>query len=130
MTLVTTITKFKAKLGLEDQLIDALRSFDNTNSISWQILSLGDNEYAALNTYESIENRSMDVVSGLDWLDDITPILELYEDGSRTQAFCFYCSKMKKHQLVIMFLLIAACCFSYYVSSLKFTRFDNFLTNE
>jgi hypothetical protein len=29
----------------------------------------------------------MDVVSGLDWLDDITPILELYEDGSRTQAF-------------------------------------------
>ena len=49
MTLVTTITKFKAKLGLEDQLIDALRSFDNTNSISWQILSLGDNEYAALN---------------------------------------------------------------------------------
>ena len=87
MTLVTTITKFKAKLGLEDQLIDALRSFDNKNSISWQILSLGDNEYAALNTYESIENRSMDVVSGLDWLDDITPILELYEDGSRTQAF-------------------------------------------
>ena len=29
----------------------------------------------------------MDVVSGLDWLDDITSILELYEDGSRTQAF-------------------------------------------
>ena len=87
MTLVTTITKFKAKLGLEDQLIDALRSFDNSNSASWQILSLGDNEYAAVNTYESIEDRSMDVVSGLDWLDGITPILELYEDGSRTQAF-------------------------------------------
>ena len=87
MALVTTITKFKAKLGFEDQLIDALRSFDNSNSTSWQILSLGDNEYAAVNTYESIENRSMDVVSGLDWLDDITPILELYEDGSRTQAF-------------------------------------------
>ena len=87
MTLVTTITKFKAKVGFEDQLIDALRSFDNSNSTSWQILSLGDNEYAAVNTYESIENRSMDVVSGLDWLDDITPILELYEDGSRTQAF-------------------------------------------
>ena len=26
----------------EDQLIDALRKFDNSNSISWQILSLGD----------------------------------------------------------------------------------------
>ena len=87
MALVTTITKFKAKRGLEDKLIDAFRSFDNSNSTSWQILSLGDNEYAAVNTYESIENRSMDVVSGLDWLDDITPILELYEDGSRTQAF-------------------------------------------
>ena len=87
MTLVTTITKFKAKQGLDDQLINALMSFDNSNSISWQILSLGDNEYAALNTYESIENRSMDVVSGLDWLDNIIPILELYEDGSRTQAF-------------------------------------------
>ena len=87
MTLVTTITKFKAKQGLDDQLINAFMSFDNSNLISWQILSLGDNEYAALNTYESIENRSMDVVSGLDWLDNITPILELYEDGSRTQAF-------------------------------------------
>ena len=87
MTLVTTITKFKAKRGLENQLIDALKSFDNSNSMSWQILSLGDNEYAALNTYDRIENRSMDVVSGLDCLDNITPILELYEDGSRTQAF-------------------------------------------
>jgi len=29
----------------------------------------------------------MDVVSGLDWLDSITPILELYENGSRTKAF-------------------------------------------
>ena len=82
MTLVTTITRFKAKIGFEDQLIDALRKFDNSNSISWQILSLGDSEYAALNTYESIEDRSMDVVSGLDWLDSITPILELYEKES------------------------------------------------
>ena len=87
MTLVTTITRFKAKIRFEDQLIDALRKFDNSNSISWQILSLGDSEYAALNTYDSIEDRSMDVVSGLDWLDSITPILELYENGSRTKAF-------------------------------------------
>ena len=77
MTLVTTITKFKAKLGLEDQLIDALRSFDNSNSTSWQILSLGDNEYAAVNTYESIEDRSMDVVSGLDWLDGILSLIHI-----------------------------------------------------
>ena len=87
MTLVTTITKFKAKRGSENQLIDALRNFDNSKSVSWQILSIGENEYAAVNTYESIEERSMDVVSGLDWLDSITQVLELYEDGSRTQAF-------------------------------------------
>ena len=87
MTLVTTITKFKAKHRSEDQLIYALKNFDNSNSVSWQILSTGENEYAAINTYDSIEERSMDVVSGLDWLDSITQILELYEDGSRTQAF-------------------------------------------
>ena len=87
MTLVTTITKFKAKHGSENQLIDALRNFDNSKSVSWQILSIGENEYAAVNTYESIEERSMDVVSGLDLLDSITQVLEFYEDGSRTQAF-------------------------------------------
>ena len=85
--LVTTVTKFKAKKGSENQLIEALKSFDNSSSKTWQILSLGDNEYAAINTYESIENRTDDVVSGLDWLDSITPLIDLYENGSRTEAF-------------------------------------------
>ena len=85
--LVTTITKFKAKQGSENQLINELRSFDNSNSKSWQILNLGDNEYAAINTYESIENRTEDVAAGLDWLDSITPLIDLYENGSRTEAF-------------------------------------------
>jgi hypothetical protein len=85
--LVTTVTKFKAKQGSENQLIEALKSFDNSNSKSWQILSLGDNEYAATNTYESIENRTEDILSGLDWLDNINPLIDLYENGSRTEAF-------------------------------------------
>ena len=85
--LVTTVTKFKAKQGCENHLIEAPRNFDNSSSKSWQILSLGDNEYAAINTYESIENRTEDVVLGLDWLDSITPLLELYDNGSRTEAF-------------------------------------------
>ena len=85
--LVTTVTKFKSKPGSENKLIEELRSFDNSSSKSWQVLSLGDNEYAAINTYESIENRTEDVVSGLDWLDSITPLIELYENGSRTEAF-------------------------------------------
>ena len=85
--LVTTITKFKAKKGSENQLIEALKSFDNSSSKTWQILSLGDNEYAAINTYESIETRTEDVATGLDWLDSITPLIDLYENGSRTEAF-------------------------------------------
>ena len=85
--LVTTVTKFKAKHGCENHLIGALRNFDNSSSKSWQILSLGDNEYAAINIYESIENRTEDVVLGLDWLDSITPLIELYDNGSRTEAF-------------------------------------------
>ena len=85
--LVTTVTKFKAKQGSENQLIEALRSFDNSSSKSWQVLSLGDNEYAAINTYESIENRTKDVASGLDWLDSINQLIDLYENGSRTEAF-------------------------------------------
>ena len=85
--LVTTVTKFKSKTGSENKLIEELRSFDNSSSKSWQVLSLGDNEYAAINTYESIENRTEDVASGLDWLDSITPLIDLYENGSRTEAF-------------------------------------------
>ena len=85
--LVTTITKFKAKQGCENQLINELKSFDNSNSKSWQILNLGDNEYAAINTYKSIENRTEDVATGLDWLDSITPLIDLYKNGSRTEAF-------------------------------------------
>ena len=85
--LVTTVTKFKAKKGSENQLIEALKSFDNSSSKTWQILSLGDNEYAAINTYESIENRTEDVTTGLDWLDSITPLIDLYNNGSRTEAF-------------------------------------------
>ena len=85
--LVTTVTKFKAKKGSENQLIEELRSFDNSSSKTWQILSVGDNEYAAINTYESIENRTEDVESGLEWLDSITPLIDLYDNGSRTEAF-------------------------------------------
>ena len=59
--LVTTVTKFKAKVGSENQLIEELRNFDNSSSQSWQVLSLGDNEYAAINTYKSIENRTEDI---------------------------------------------------------------------
>jgi len=85
--LVTTVTKFKSKPGSENKLIEELRSFDNSSSKSWQVLSLGDNEYAAINTYESIDNRTEDIASGLDWLDSITPLIDLYENGSRTEAF-------------------------------------------
>ena len=56
--LLTTITKFKAKQGSENQLIEALTSFDNSSSKFWQMLSLPDNEYSAINIYDSIGNRT------------------------------------------------------------------------
>ena len=86
MSLVTTVTRFKAKEGCEDQLVEALRSFDNSNSVSWQILSLEANEIVSIHTYDTIEERADDIVTGLDWLDGITPLLEFYGE-SRTQAF-------------------------------------------
>ena len=42
-TFVTTITKFKSKLGAEAKLIAALKNFDNSNSESWQVISVGEN---------------------------------------------------------------------------------------
>ena len=86
MPLVTTVTRFKAKTGCVDELVDALRGFDNVNSVSWQILALEENEVVSINTYDTIEERSNDVVDGLTWLDSVTPLLELYVE-SRTQAF-------------------------------------------
>ena len=86
MPLVTTATRFKAKTCCVDELVDALRSFDNVNSVSWQILALEENEVVSINTYDTIEERSNDVVDGLTWLDSVTPLLELYGE-SRTQAF-------------------------------------------
>ena len=86
MSLVTTVTRFKAKEGCEDQLVEALRSFDNSNSVSWQILSLEANEIVSIHTYDTIEEWADDIVTGLDWWDSVTPLLEFYGE-SRTQAF-------------------------------------------
>ena len=86
-TFVTTITKFKSKLGAEAKLIAALKNFDNSNSESWQVISVGENVYAAINTYQSIEDRTEDVVAGMEWSDSISHLLEYFEDGSRTEAF-------------------------------------------
>ena len=60
---------------------------DNSNSESWQVISVGENVYAAINTYQSIEDRTEDVVAGMEWLDSISHLLEYFEDGSRTEAF-------------------------------------------
>ena len=86
LRLVTTVTRFKAKIGCVDQLVDALRTFDNSNSVSWQILALDENELVSIHTYDTIEDRVDDIVNGLEWLDSVTPLLETYGE-SRTQAF-------------------------------------------
>ena len=37
---------------------------------------------------------------------------------------------MKINLLIIIFMILAALCFSYYVGSLKVTRFDDFMSGE
>ena len=36
---------------------------------------------------EKAIETELSVASGLDWLDSITPLIDLYENGSRTEAF-------------------------------------------
>lgn len=62
MPLVTTATRFKAKTGYVDELVDALWSFDNKKSVSWRILAQEGNELVSINIYDTIEERSDNVV--------------------------------------------------------------------
>ena len=86
MPLLKIVTRFKAKSGCVDQLYDALRSFDNSNSVFLQILALAGNELVSIHAYDTIEERADDILAGLNWLDSETPLLEAYGEN-RTQAF-------------------------------------------
>tara|TARA_B100000902_G_C26678505_1_gene606627 strand:+ start:162 stop:326 length:165 start_codon:yes stop_codon:yes gene_type:complete len=44
--------------------------------------------------------------------------------------FSYTVPKMKKRLLATILLILAASCFSFYVGSLKFNRFDSFINSE
>ena len=83
---VISVVKFKVKDGFEDEFLEALKSYDYSTAISSKALLLGENEYVTISEYSSIDAIGDDEVTGLEWLDSVTHMLEYFGD-SRTQSY-------------------------------------------
>ena len=83
---VVSVVKFKVKDGFKDPFLEALKSYDYSNAISSKTLLLGENEFVTISEYASIDAIGDDEVTGLEWLDSVTHMLE-YSGESRTQSY-------------------------------------------
>ena len=83
---VVSVVKFKVKDGFEDPFLEALKSYDYSNAISSKTLLLGENEFVTISEYASIDAIGDDEVTGLEWLDSVTHMLEYFGE-SRTQSY-------------------------------------------
>ena len=83
---VVSVVKFKIKDGFEDAFIEALKTYDFSNAISSKALLLGENEYVTISEYADIDAIGDDEVTGLEWLDSVTHMLEYFGE-SRTQSY-------------------------------------------
>ena len=83
---VISVVKFKVKDGFEDEFLEALKSYDYSTAISSKALLLGENEYVTISEYSSIDAIGDDEVTGLEWLDSVTHMLEHFGE-SRTQSY-------------------------------------------
>ena len=83
---VVSVVKFKVKNGFEDAFLEALKSFDYSNAVSSKALLLGENEFVSISEYTSIDAIGDDEVTGLEWLDGVTHMLEYFGE-SRTQSY-------------------------------------------
>ena len=83
---VVSVVKFKVKDGFEDAFLEALKSYDYSKAISSKALLLGENEYVTISEYASIDAIGDDEVTGLEWLDSVTHMLEYFGE-SRTQSY-------------------------------------------
>ena len=83
---VISVVKFKVKDGFEDEFLEALKSYDYSTAISSKALLLGENEYVTISEYSSIDAIGDDEVTGLEWLDSVTHMLEYFGE-SRTQSY-------------------------------------------
>ena len=86
MTNVITVVKYKVKEGFKDQFVDAINSFDYSRTVFWRLIALTNNEYVSISEYESIDDTGDDEISGLEWLDGISHMIEFYNE-SRTQSY-------------------------------------------
>ena len=83
---VVSVVKFKVKDGFEDAFLEALKSYDYSKAISCKALLLGENEFVTISEYASIDAIGDDEVTGLEWLDGVTHMLEYFGE-SRTQSY-------------------------------------------
>jgi len=83
---VVSVVKFKVKDGFKDAFLEALKSYDYSNAISSKTLLVGENEVVTISEYASIDAIGDDEVTGLEWLDSVTHMLEYFGE-SRTQSY-------------------------------------------
>tara|TARA_B100001093_G_scaffold274184_1_gene262097 strand:- start:36 stop:437 length:402 start_codon:yes stop_codon:yes gene_type:complete len=95
---VISVVKYKVKDGFENEFVEALNGYDYSKSVVAKAISIGDNEYVSISEYDSIDAIGDDEVTGLEWLDNVTHMLEYFGE-SRTQSFWFshHGYKQKKH---------------------------------
>ena len=83
---VISVVKYKIKDGFEDDFVEALNSYDYSKAVLAKAISLGDNEYVSISEYESIDAIGEDEITGLEWPDNVTHMLEYFGE-SRTQSY-------------------------------------------
>ena len=82
---IVTVVKYKLKEGFEDEFIKAINDYDYSNSLSMRLISIGNNEYLSIMEYDEIDKTGEDEIDGINWLDTVEHMLELFED-SRTNS--------------------------------------------
>ena len=82
---IVTVVKYKLKEGFEDEFIKAINDYDYSNSLSMRLISIGNNEYLSIMEYDEIDKTGDDEMEGINWLDTVEHMLELFED-SRTDS--------------------------------------------
>ena len=83
---VISVVKYKVKDGFENEFVEALNGYDYSKSVVAKAISIGDNEYVSISEYDSIDAIGDDEVTGLEWLDNVTHMLEYFGE-SRTQSY-------------------------------------------
>ena len=85
MTKTITVVKFKVKGGFDSDFVDAMKNSDYSKTNFWRLITLDNGHYVSISEYDNIEDTGDDEVSGLDWLDSVSHMLEYFGE-SRTDA--------------------------------------------